>query len=84
MYGHNIYDNHRWLNGNNINSASITSGKTVIMSDGQMISYMVNSGSPTVYLSAENAENAMGRFVVDVNGNKDPNKIGVDTFISVL
>ena len=82
--GSNIYDNHRWLNGNSISSGVITSGKTVIMTDGQMISYIAVSGSSNVFLSAENTENTMGRFVVDVNGNKGPNKIGVDTYYFYL
>ena len=81
--GSNIYDNHRWLNGNTMSSTVYGDGKTVIMSDGQMISF-VNYVMATYGLSAEDTENVVGRFLVDVNGNKGPNKIGIDTFTFYL
>lgn len=81
--GSNIYDNHRFLSGSTINSSYIGDGKTVITADGQMISF-VSSVSTTYGLTAEDTENTMGRLVVDVNGNKGPNKIGIDTFYFYL
>ena len=64
--------------------ASLTDGKTVITSDGQLISYVIVTSSAAVYLSAENQEKTIGRFFVDVNGAKGPNKLGVDAYYLYL
>ena len=81
--GQNIYDNHRFLSGSTINSSYIADGKTVITADGQMISF-VTLVSVTYGLTAEDTENTMGRLIVDVNGNKGPNKVGIDTYYFYL
>ena len=81
--GENIYDRHRYLNGNNLNSTAFGDGKTVITADGQMISFVKTVISASG-LSAEDTANLLGRIIVDVNGNKGPNKIGVDTFLFYL
>ena len=81
--GENIYDRHRYLNGNTFNSAAFGDGKTVITADGQIISF-VNTVMFTYGLSSDDTANLMGRIIVDVNGNKCPNKIGVDTFLFYL
>ena len=81
--GEDINSNHKRLNGLPLNSSWISDGKTVITADGQMISF-VKTVMNTYGLSAEDTANIMGRFVVDINGNKNPNKIGVDTFYFYL
>ena len=53
--------------------------RTVILPDGQVVSY-VTTVSTTYGLSAEDADNVIGRILVDVNGSKKPNMIGADVF----
>ena len=54
-------------------------GRTVILPDGQVVSY-VTTVSTTYGLSAEDADNVIGRILVDVNGSKKPNMVGADVF----
>lgn len=60
----------------------ISDGKTLIMADGQLITFAASGG---IYgVSDEDAANSLGRIIVDVNGAKKPNKIGLDTFFFVV
>lgn len=55
-------------------------GKSVILSDGQIYTYFEET-DPVVYgLSAQDESNVMGRILVDINGQKNPNQYGYDTF----
>ena len=57
---------------------SISDGKSVITSDGQMYSFSEGGG---VYgLSPEDENNSIGRIVVDINGADNPNRYGYDLF----
>ncbi len=55
-----------------------TSGKSVITADGQM--YTFASNGPVYGLSDEDSAKVLGRILVDVNGERKPNKIGIDFF----
>ena len=54
-------------------------GKAIILSDGQMYSFCKN---PTYFygISMQDENNVLGRIIVDVNGQRKPNKYGIDTF----
>ena len=80
--GVSVSSRYKFLNNNVF--ASLTDGKTVITSDGQLISYVILTSGATIYLSAENQEKTIGRFFVDVNGEKGPNKLGIDAYYLYL
>ena len=62
--------------------ADNSDGKSVITSDGQMFSF---AKSLRVYgISQDDADNVIGRILVDINGNKNPNKYGYDLFFFYL
>ena len=67
----------------NTKASGMTDGKTLITSDGQLYTYS-DATSKFYGISAEDKDNAMGRFMIDVNGSKGPNKIGIDTYIFYL
>ena len=69
---------YKFLNKNAIGN-NMRDGKTVLTADGQMFS-CTNTVSTTYGLSAEDTANVIGRILVDVNGLKNPNIIGIDTF----
>ena len=78
--GETIAQRYKYLNNNII--STLTDAKTLITSDGQMISYLKYSGAASI--SSEDIENVIGRFFVDVNGDKKPNKLGIDTYFFYL
>ena len=65
----------------NAGKPSYYADKAIITSDGIMYSLAQRGSGITAFgLAPEDTENIVGRFVVDVNGQKGPNQIGVDTF----
>ena len=74
-------DTYKFLNNSNI--SNIFDGKSVITSDGQIFSYSANPA--TKYgISTEDINNIIGRFFVDINGHKNPNRLGYDAFLFYL
>ena len=67
----------------NDTTLTITNGKALITADGQIYSAAKLPASSAVFhgLSQEDADNAYCRIIVDVNGEKKPNKFGYDAFI---
>lgn len=62
-----------------------TQGHTVITTDGFCINYnRYKHQSIDFGLSGENKANCLGRFLVDVNGQKGPNVYGRDIFFFLL
>lgn len=61
---------------------ALTDGKAVVASDGQAFLFSVNTGKYGI--SQEDEEAYIGRILVDVNGHKNPNKLGYDTFAFYL
>ncbi|MBQ2645232.1 type II secretion system protein [bacterium] len=55
-------------------------GKSIVSSDGQIFSYINVTGNAWG-LSTENTQKTIGRILVDVNGQKKPNKTGLDLFL---
>lgn len=77
LSGENAY---KHMTGSN---ASVSNGKTLITSDGQIFSYYPNPG--TVYgISSEDKDACIGRIFVDINGHKNPNMLGYDAFAFYL
>ena len=81
--GRSIND-YKFLNNEN-NSSGITAAnnKTVITSDGQMFAFVTLhiTSFGTYGISESDSANRLVRILVDVNGPKNPNVIGYDTFI---
>jgi len=77
----NNENGYKSLSGGVLDSA-IADGKSVITADGQMFSFKI-SGSLGNYrgISNDDIENYAGRIVVDLNGLKNPNQFGYDTFM---
>ena len=77
----------KYLNGS---TASSTTGYTMITTDGMCINYAtggcdnkgIADGNPSP--SDKHLTNCMGRFLVDVNGEKGPNVIGRDIYFFLL
>ena len=81
--GGDISQKYKFLN--NTSAVGAVGGKSVITADGQFFSYTnFFDGALSYGMSAEDHENIIGRILVDVNGNKTPNKVGVDTFYFYL
>ena len=59
-------------------------GKAIILSDGEMYTYKNMPPSGVHGLSSKDKNNTIGRIVVDINGQKKPNRYGYDTFIFYL
>ena len=78
-FGGTFSDEYKYLNNGTIGSSDIGSGKSVITVDGQMYTF-VTYLAVTFGLTNEEKGNLQGRIIVDVNGRKKPNKIGIDTF----
>ena len=76
--GKSIYD-YKYLN-NDLNNHNVSDGRTIITNDGQMYSMIVSYGG-TYGISSEDNANTLARILVDVNGSKNPNQFGYDTFI---
>lgn len=78
LQGGNVY---KKLNNENTN---IADGKSAILADGQLLTYYDNtvSGGIGIYgLESEDEGNVLGRIVLDVNGQKNPNVVGRDVFL---
>jgi len=73
---------YKFTNGNSVSGVN-DSGKSVITSDGQLFSFLsigiISFG--TYGISSEDSDNRLVRILVDLNGPKNPNKFGYDTFI---
>jgi prepilin-type N-terminal cleavage/methylation domain-containing protein len=70
-----------------LSGASYTTdfGYSAILANGTLIGYNNSSGMCTDKgLSTEDTTDCLGRFIVDVNGPKMPNKFGEDTFFFAL
>ena len=84
------YTGYKRLNGSTY--ADLSQDKSAISADGQILGYIelasgrwsVSSNSSAFGISEEDAENAIGRVSIDVNGNKPPNVTGRDVFFFVL
>lgn len=76
LYGGNVYKN---LGGN---ATTITDGKSAVLADGQMITYLKleSHHSPAFGLTTEDQNNTIGRIAIDINGSKGPNVLGRDVF----
>ena len=78
--GKTLNNTYKYLN----NSAvAFYDGKTLVTSDGQIYAF-VNTVSTSWGISADDKDNLMGRFLVDVNGSKGPNKVGIDAYLFYL
>ena len=70
---------------NNGSASGWLDGKSVITNDGIMYTFIASSSIRNLYgLSPEDKNRALGRVIVDVNGQRKPNKFGIDTFIFYL
>lgn len=66
---------YKYLSGSN---ANLDTGKSFITADGQLFVYTTQKN---VYgLTTEDSDNFIGRIIVDVNGQKNPNTVGRDVF----
>jgi len=72
------FSGYKWLNGAGV--SAMTENNSVVTSDGQMFTHVRNFGL-SFGLSGEDTSNALGRIVVDINGQKNPNQFGYDTFL---
>ncbi len=82
LYGGNTqYKNLNNTPANTYNTWS--DGKSVITSDGIMYTFVkLSSASASIHgLNERDTNNTIGRIVVDVNGQRKPNKFGLDTFV---
>lgn len=71
----------RYLNGT---SNPLTRGYSMITADGMSYDFNPTLCQVDKGISAEDMANGLGRFIVDVNGNKPPNKYGEDLFFFCL
>lgn len=78
-FGKNGVNQHTFLSGGALN---LTDGKAVVASDGQIFLFSTNTGKYGI--SQEDEAAYIGRILVDVNGHKNPNKLGYDTFAFYL
>lgn len=80
-----VNEMYKKLNGaNEDNFYSKTTDYKLRTSDGMIINYSTLKYFEDKGISAEDVKNAIGRFYVDVNGDKGPNKIGLDSFMFIL
>lgn len=64
---------------------TVTEGYSLIFTDGMILNYKFTDTDGGSYgLSAEDTQNLIGRFVVDINGRKGPNKQYRDSFLFYL
>ena len=80
--GETISQKYRYLSGGSL--TGMTDAKGIVTSDGQIITYLRYTSGALYGLSTEDSENVIGRFFVDVNGDKKPNKMGVDAYLFYL
>ena len=59
----------------------VLNNRAIVASDGQIFQCVKTSESNTWVISEEDKTNSIVRILVDVNGQKKPNKMGYDTFI---
>ena len=72
---------YKYLNSNAGSTPSYYADKALITTDGIMYSVTQRGSGITAFgLASEDTENIVGRIVVDVNGQKGPNRFGIDTF----
>ena len=82
LYGGNTeYKNLNNTPANTYNTWS--DGKSLITADGMMYTFVkLSSASASIHgLNERDTNNTIGRIVVDVNGQRKPNKFGLDTFV---
>ena len=77
------------LNGGNINTETMVNGYTMHTTDGMCIMYRESGRSACApFLNVDevddNMNNCLGRFLVDVNGEKGPNRFGRDIYYFAL
>jgi len=62
--------------------------KSAVLADGQIMAYLswanITPDIDAVAISQEDGDNAIGRVLIDVNGNKPPNVMGRDVFYFIL
>lgn len=64
---------------------TVTESYSLIFTDGMILNYIHTDHDGGGYgLSEEDTKNLMGRFAVDINGRKGPNKRGRDGFLFYL
>lgn len=72
----------------NKSAFSVVDAKSVITADGQVLSYMSQSLNrselPGMGFSSEDADNSIGRIIIDVNGQKGPNVLGRDVYYFIV
>lgn len=66
---------------NNNLAEALYADRALITADGIMFAASRRSGITTYGISLQDGESVIGRIFVDVNGQKGPNKFGIDTFI---
>ena len=65
----------------NNSSWTILNNRALVTSDGQIFQCAKTSESSVWGISDEDKNNSIIRIMVDVNGQKNPNKMGYDTFL---
>ena len=84
-FGSSLYSSSSYKLLNNNSASGWIDGKSIITADGIMYTYINSHSINNMYgISEEDKANAIGRIIVDVNGQKKPNKFGIDTFIFYL
>ena len=83
------YSSYKRLGGDSFDNMG--QDKSAILADGQILGYLFVNGvwsvdklSPLFGLTEDDTRNAIGRVIIDVNGNKPPNVMGRDVFFFVL
>ncbi len=84
-FGSSLYSSSTYKLLNNNSASGWIDGKSIVTPDGIMYTFIASRAIHNIYgLSEEDKSNAIGRIIVDVNGQKKPNKFGIDTFIFYL
>ena len=84
-FGSSLYRNGEYKLLNNTKATGWLDGKSVITTDGIMYTFIAARSIHNIYgISPEDQARAIGRVIVDVNGQRKPNKFGLDTFIFYL
>ncbi len=81
-FGTSSFNNYVCLNNSTSSTCNFTAQKSLITTDGLIYTVATNDSNYNRFgISDEDVANSLGRIVVDVNGQRKPNKIGIDTFI---
>ena len=75
---------YKFLSNADVPDSNFPEKKSLVTADGMMYLAWKNNYPGGGFLSSEDNQNCMYRIYVDVNGQKKPNKFGVDTFVFFL